>query len=276
VGDTVNAARIDRALAVLGHLASHHEGRSVKHISDDLGLPMSSAHDLLQALVEIGAVRLAGPRVYALGPRAVSMALTITDSLKLRPVAHPFLVELAEEVNENTYLAVRNGDDVVYADLYETAQPLSVVMQLGSSRPLLGSSVGKLITAFNADLETRVLSSSRLEPLTPFTLINRDRLRADFAAIRQRCYSVSDGESVEGIIGLSTPIFDATGAVVAAVHISAPRGRLAPDRRPLVIEQMLVSANRISGQLGAPAAVLPDEDIEPIRRYEEQRVPPTS
>jgi DNA-binding IclR family transcriptional regulator len=267
----VNPARIDRALSVLGYLASHHDGRSVKHLSDDLGMPMSSAHDLLQALVDIGAVRLAGPRTYALGPRSIGLALSIVDSVKLRHVARPYLMALCAQVNENVYLAVRSGNDVVYADRYEASQLLSVVIQLGGGRPLHGSAVGKLIAAYNPDLEGRALGASRLEQFTPFTITHRDQLRTEYASIRARAYSVSDGESVEGIIGLATPIMDASGTVIAAVHISAPRGRLAPDRRPMVLTQMLDTGVLISRQLGAPDNGLPDATLDLVIASEQQR-----
>jgi len=248
----VNPARLDRALTVLGYLAHHHEGRSLSHLATDLALPMSSTHDLMQALLEIGAVRLAGPRTYALGARAVSLGLLIADSLDLRKVARPHLRGLSEEINENVYLAVRTGDDVVYADRYEGSQLLSVVIQMGGGRPLHGSAVGKLLTAFAPELESKVLSSAHLEQLTPFTLARREQLRAEYAAIRERGYSVSDGESVEGIIGLATPIVDATGATVAAVHVSAPRGRLSDDRLPVVVAEMASVGTTVSRQLGAP------------------------
>jgi len=195
----MNAARIDRALSVLGYLAHHHEGRSLTHLSNDLSLPMSSTHDLMQALVEIGVVRLAGPRTYALGPRAVGLALSIVDSVQLREVARPFLRELSEEINENTYLAVRSGNEVIYADRIEASQQLAVVIRLGDPRPLHVTAAGKLIAAFNPDLANRVLTSSRLEQYTPFTLTNRAALRAEYDAIRQRGYSVTDGESVEAL-----------------------------------------------------------------------------
>ncbi|MFI6085771.1 IclR family transcriptional regulator [Streptomyces sp. NPDC051217] len=270
-GRVVNPARIDRALAVLDYLAHHHDGRSIKHLSDDLRLPMSSTHDLLQALVDIGAVRLASPRTYTLGPRSIGLALSIVDSVKLRHVARPYLVELCEQLNENVYLAVRSGEDVVYADRYEASQLLSVVIQLGGGRPLHGSAVGKLIAAYNPDLESRALGASRLEQFTPFTLTNRDRLRTEFAAIRDGAYSISDGESVEGIIGLATPIIDASRTVTAAVHISAPRGRLAPDRRPMVLAHMLHTGVLISRHLGAPDDALPDTTLDTVIALEAQR-----
>ncbi|QIZ01121.1 IclR family transcriptional regulator [Streptomyces sp. S1D4-11] len=268
----MNSARIDRALSVLGYLAHHHEGRSLTHLSADLSLPMSSTHDLMQALVEIGVVRLAGPRTYALGPRAVILALSIVDSVRLREVARPFLRELSEEISENTYLAVRTGDNVVYADRIEASQQLAVVIRLGDSRPLHGSAVGKLIAAFDPELAGRVLSSSRLEQYTPFTLTNRAELRAEYDAIRERGYSISDGESVEGIIGLATPIIDARGEAVAAVHVSAPRGRLSVDRLPVVVGHMLSAGAAVSRQLGAADDMLPDPDFNAVLGHEERRL----
>jgi DNA-binding IclR family transcriptional regulator len=266
----VNAARLDRALSVLGNLAQHHEGRSLSDLAKDLGLPMSSTHDLMQALVEIGAVRLAGPRVYALGPRAVSLGLLIADSVQLRRVARPHLTDLAREVEENVYLAVRTGDDIAYADRYEASQLLSVVLRLGGNRPLHASAVGKLLAAFNPDLESKALTSPRLEPFTPFTLTDRDALRAEYAAVRERGYSVTSSEAVEGITGLATPIADADGVIAAAIHICAPRGRL-DDRVPMVVAAMSATGATISALLGAPEGSVTHAGIDDIVKHERTR-----
>ncbi|MFI1469232.1 IclR family transcriptional regulator [Streptomyces wuyuanensis] len=267
----MNPARIDRALVILGYLAQHQEGCTLKRLCDDLSLPMSSAHDLLQALVELDAVKLLGQRTYALGPRSVVLALSIVDSVDIRHVSRPYLAELCEEINENTYLAVRSGSGVVYADRQEAGQTLSVVMKLGGQRPLHGSAVGKLVAAYSPDLEQRVLQAPRLEQFTPYTLVNRDRLREEFETIRERGYSVSDGESVEGILGLAAPVVDATGSVTAAVHVSAPRGRLSPDRLPFVVAAMSRTALQISRQLGAEQDAVPVRAVEEVRAFEERR-----
>jgi DNA-binding IclR family transcriptional regulator len=267
----MNPARIDRALAILGYLAEHQEGSTLKRLSEDLTLPMSSAHDLLQTLVGLDVVKMLGQRTYALGPRAVVLALSIVDSVDLRHVSQPYLAALCEEINENTYLAVRSGAGVVYADRHEAGQTLSVVMKLGGQRPLHGSSVGKLMAAYNPELEQRVLTAARLEQFTPHTLVDRGRLREELSAIRTRSYSVSDGESVEGILGLAAPIVDAAGTVSAAVHVSAPRGRLSSDRLPFVVAAMSRTAGQISRQLGASEEAVPSRVIDEIRVFEQQR-----
>ncbi|MFG2925657.1 IclR family transcriptional regulator [Streptomyces sp. NPDC048305] len=267
----MNPARIDRALAILGYLAEHQEGSTLKRLCEDLSLPMSSAHDLLQTLVGLDTVKMLGPRTYALGPRAVVLALSIVDSVDLRHVSQPYLAELCEEINENTYLAVRSGAGVVYADRHEAGQTLSVVMKLGGQRPLHGSSVGKLMAAYNEELEQRVLRAAQLEQFTPRTLVDRVQLREELASIRARSYSVSDGESVEGILGLATPIVDAAGAVNAAVHVSAPRGRLSADRLPFVVAAMSRAAAQISRQLGAADGTVPSREIDEVRDFEQRR-----
>lgn len=267
----MNPARLDRALRILEYLAHHQEGSALKPLCEDLKMPMSSAHDLMSSLVELDAARQLDHKTYVLGPRSLVMALSIVDSVDLRQISRPYLLELCETVNENTYLAVRRGNTVTYADRYEAGQNLSVVMKLGGDRPLHGSSIGKLFAAFNSDLEQRVLASHELEQLTPFTLTDPPELERELAVIRDRGYSVSDGESVEGIIGLATPIFDSHGVVNAAVHISAPRGRLSADRLPVVVTEMLRTGAAISEQLGATGKVLEHRSVTAVAELERAR-----
>lgn len=268
----MNPARLDRALRILEYLAHHQEGSALKPMCEHLGVPMSSAHDLMSTLLEIDAVRLLDQKAYVLGPRSLVLALSIVDSVDLRQISRPFLMQLCETVNENSYLAVRSGNTVTYADRYEAGQNLSVVMKLGGARPLHGSSIGKLMASFNDDLRAKVLASTELEQLTPFTVTETGSLERELAAIRSRGYSVSDGESVEGIVGLATPIFDSTGAVNAAIHISAPRGRLGRDRLPIVLSEMMSTGIAISDQLGATGDLLAPRSADEVAELEAQRI----
>jgi DNA-binding IclR family transcriptional regulator len=83
--------------------------------------------------------------------------------------------------------------------------------------------------------------------------------------------TASATESVEGIIGLATPIVGSSGGVNAAVHISAPRGRLSPDRLPLVGTAMSRAGGLISRQLGAVDNNIPSRTVDEVVAFEKQR-----
>ncbi|MFI9612391.1 hypothetical protein ACIHCM_12060 [Streptomyces sp. NPDC052023] len=67
------------------------------------------------------------------------------------------------------------------------------------------------------------------------------------------------------------PVVDASGAVSAAVHVSAPRGRLSPARLSFVVAAMSRTAAQISRQLGAAEEAVTLRSIDEIRGFERER-----
>ena len=65
---------------------------------------------------------------------------------------------------------------------------------------------------------------------TPATRIDATWIAADLQRIRTRGYLITSDEVVAGAVGISAPIRDATGSVVAVIHISAPSMRMRPPR----------------------------------------------
>ncbi len=74
-----------------------------------------------------------------------------------------------------------------------------------------------------------------------------DRLLAEAAAIRSRGFAAVDEEFEVGLVGVSAPVRDFRGLIVAAVNVSAPKARLGPHldeagRRTLAIARELSAA----------------------------------
>jgi DNA-binding IclR family transcriptional regulator len=53
-----------------------------------------------------------------------------------------------------------------------------------------------------------------------------DDLLREIADIRKRGYAAVDEEFEEGVVGVSAPVRDFRGLIVAAINVSAPKGRL--------------------------------------------------
>ena len=103
-----------------------------------------------------------------------------------------------------------------------------------------------------AHLEARVMAGPR-PALTPQTITDPDRLAAELGEIRERDTSISIEETITGIVGFGAPVRDATGRLLAAVHISAFKDNLAEDDVPRIEQATREAALDIQRALSASA-----------------------
>ncbi|HLW60481.1 MAG TPA: IclR family transcriptional regulator C-terminal domain-containing protein [bacterium] len=121
---------------------------------------------------------------------------------------------------------------------------------MGRRAPAHCTALGKVLLAHaDPQLQTRVLAG-RLKRYTPGTIVDPPTLRRVLQAVRERGYAVDDQEFEEGIRCVAAPVLDYTGRVVAALSVSAPAGRLGPDRDRGLAEVVRAAARRASGELG--------------------------
>ena len=70
------------------------------------------------------------------------------------------------------------------------------------------------------------------------------------AAIRQQRYSISDEETITGIIGFAVPVAELSGPLTAAVHVSAFRDLVADTDIPAIVAEMQVCSDAIASAMG--------------------------
>lgn len=96
-------------------------------------------------------------------------------------------------------------------------------------------------------------SAARVATPRPLDLAT---LATELEQTRAHGWAFSDGERHAGVASIAAPIFDASGAIGAAMLLSAPSARL-PARRARLIPLVVEAAQRVSHDLGydgAPAA----------------------
>ena len=240
---------IRRAFDVLGALAGGPLG--VTEVADRAGLPKSTAARLLTTLVREGAVeQIPGDTGYRLGPRLATLAAGLTPVRSLAALAHPGLADLAEAVGEAAGLSVPDGDLVHYIDQVDTPNPVSVRDWTGSRVPLHAVSSGQVLLAFRPPAAIDRYLARPLERFTARTLVDPDALRERLREVRHDGFSWVCEEFDEGINSVAAPIADASGEVVAAVHLHGPSYRFpAAGTDAAVAERVVASAARISRML---------------------------
>ena len=121
----------------------------------------------------------------------------------------------------------------------------------GARAPLHAVSTGQVLLAFRtpAAIE-RYLAQPTLERFTPRTLADADAVRDRLRDIRRRGYAWAIEEFDDGIASVAAPIADASGEVIAAVHLHGPSYRFPPAGREAKLAQLVVTgAARIAAGL---------------------------
>ncbi|HZU08146.1 MAG TPA: IclR family transcriptional regulator [Chloroflexota bacterium] len=242
---------VSNALAVLEILARQGAASGVAEVARQLDLPRSTTYRLLNTLERHGFVEQdQDSRKYRLGLKLFELAGAVWGSLGLGEIALPFLEQLARDTEETTHLAVADRGEALVIEKVDSPREIYFRSYIGARRPLHCTAIGKALLAFWPEERREALLAQGLRRFTLATVTDPDRLRAELAEIRRRGYALNWGEYHEEAAGVSAPVRDRRGSVVAAVGVAAPIGRLPPPRAEGVASQVLACASAISRRLG--------------------------
>jgi DNA-binding IclR family transcriptional regulator len=185
-----------------------------------------------------------GTGVWRIGPGAFDLVRTAGTEVLLHD-SHEILERLALQTGETAALAVRRNGGLAYVDEVTAA---SVVAAQWGNRPvsLHATSTGKVLLAWSEEDEVTRLLPRRLERFTDSTITRRSALQADLDLVRQRGYACCDAEYDPAACGVSAPVLDPTGRLIAVVSVWGPPPRVAPDRFPVLGALTMEAAARMA------------------------------
>jgi DNA-binding IclR family transcriptional regulator len=201
---------------------------SLSDISRLLSIPVSSCHDVLQALQDRGFIYEITPRGgYYPTLRLYELGKSITDNDPVVLRADIVLRELRNTLDETVLLAKVSGMSGTYLLTFEPSHPLRFQLRPGDTITSLHATSAGL--ALLASLDERrleaVLERTRLVPLTPHTPKTVEELRRLIELGRSRGYFVNAEHSVEGLTTLSGSFN--WQQTLYIVTIAAPTARIA-------------------------------------------------
>ena len=237
----------DRLLSVLGAFDHGHPALSLTDISRRAGLSLTTAHRLVGALTEWGALERDDSGVYHVGLRLWEVAALAPRGLALRQIALPYLEDLYEATHENVQLAVRDGTDVVYIEWLSGRSSVGVHIRVGARWPLHATGVGLALLAHDTPESQERYCAGPLASFTPYTITDPARLRRVLAETRRTGVAVSDRQVTDDALSVAAPVRGTGGAVVAAVSIVVPQ---VDAQVPVLVPAVRVAARGISRALG--------------------------
>lgn len=229
-----------RVLAILGAFDSTHRELRLSEIARRAGLALPTTHRLVGELQAWGALERTAD-AYVIGRRIWDLGLLAPSQAGLRELASPFLHDIYGATLATVHLAVRDGDRVLYLDRLAGHASVPVVSTVGSRLPMHATGVGKVLLA-HAPEEVRQAVLADLRRVTPYTITQPGRLRAQLARVRQDGYAQTSEEMSLGACSVAVPIHDVTGRVIAALGIVVPDLKRS---RPGLVAALQVAAQGI-------------------------------
>ena len=219
---------IERMMDLLDALARDNDPVNLKRLANSTSLHPSTAHRILNMLVEFRMVDRVEPGTYRLGIRLLELGNLVKSRINLRQEALPFMQRLHQELHETVNLSVRQGDEMVYVErLLSDRTAMRVVHLIGASAPLHITAAGKIFLVEDGAEKCREYADRTTLPVfTKNTIRDLGSLTKELDRVRKLGYAFDNEEAEKGVSCIGAGIFNDEGRLVAGLSVSAPSDRL--------------------------------------------------
>jgi DNA-binding IclR family transcriptional regulator len=225
---------VDRAMLLLRAVASAGpEDSTAARLAETCDINRATAWRMLHTLEAHEVVTCSRETGrWSIGAGLVDMAQSAATETIIA-LARPRLARLSLQTGETAALAVVRHGALTYVE--EVVPPAIVAATwLGQTVPLHATSTGKVLLAFdNCDVVSGPTRRS-LERFTDTTIRTVAALDGQLAEVRRRGYATCRGEYEPSAWGVSAPVVDTAGRLVAVLSIWGPGTRVTEERLELL------------------------------------------
>lgn len=251
IGSVENGARLLACLADMAGL------KTLTALASAAGMAPAKAHRYLTSLVRSGLVeRDALTGRYRLGPLSRQIGMATFHDMDAIRLTVPRLPQIRDVIGETVVLVVwgHYGPTVVHTE--EARRAINLTIRPGSVLPVLQSAAGRVFSAWLPRTATEQHIAHERAILRRSSRsndhYNAQRFEAILDNVRKRGVARSAGEVYPGIFGLSTPIFDMSRSVVAALATFSPTNVLRSNREEPIARKLKAAGKQLTDLLAPP------------------------
>ncbi len=259
-----------KTMSILECLVRHKGGLNLTQLAQSLGIPVSTAHELVSTLVELGYLQYDPElRRYEIGFKLLDLGQAYLHEMEIYLAATPFLGQVSRALDcvASVYVFDRAEDMVLALAEEGGAAHLRLIWRLGRQSTLHCSAPGKVFLAALKDEEVeRLLARLGMAQFTPNTITDLARLRLELDNVREHGYGLDREEVLPGIGCMAVPIV-ANGSQIGALSVHMAYERLQSDWISRAFEILSSTAASIANGVArltrsqatalAPASALP-------------------
>jgi DNA-binding IclR family transcriptional regulator len=239
----------EKIIAILKKLGTSPYEHTLTELSVTAECGKSGTHKILTALVKEGFVIQKSDKKYCLGSAIHHLGKVYSENIVTWDICKPYMEELRDITGETVSLGIRENGVATIVHRVMSREEMRLEGHVGKKLPVNTTAIGKLLAAY--DDFSNVKRRLEVEPMdkkTPNTITSMDELIKEYEKIRTLGYVISDEESAVGVIGIGAPLRDVDGNVWGCLCVGSPKFRVDEEKLKLIIELVVSTANKISGE----------------------------
>lgn len=241
---------VDKTLVLLDTLAVM-PGCTAAQLASALSANRSLVFRILSTLSDRGYVAKSDNNTYRLGPRLLYLGQQAEKGNALIDASKVVLDQLLEDTQENVYLIVRQGMEMVCLAARISPQPVRLSADVGTKGGLHTGGAAKMLLAYSPPSIIESVLDHHLDEFVPDTLRDRQRILDVLEAIRGNGYYAAIGELNPDTYTINAAVFGESESVVAVLSIAGPTSRLDDEKKDVLLHRIQQAAQQISQRLGA-------------------------
>lgn len=200
-----------RGLALLQAFSPRRPEQTLTQLAAAVGVTRSAAFRTVHTLVQEGfLLPVRDGHHFRLGPAVLRLSYGYLASPELLEVAQSPLERMRDDSDWSTHLGVLDGRHVLYLIRLPATDGLSSLVHVGSRLPAIRTAMGRVLFAHRTEPQIRKLLAD--QPARTVAAVI-----ATWQADRRGQCVVHQGTFESGLCSVAAPVFDLSGAAVAAI-----------------------------------------------------------
>lgn len=230
---------VERALEILDCFLVEDK-LTLNEVSEKTKLSPSTVYRIMQTLQGRYFIERDGKsKKFSIGNRISKLANSVSKdlSIELRKISYPFMFELKEKYNENIRLYIPDGSYKLCIEVIESTRDFRAIIKVGERHTITRGAAGKIFLSYmEKEIRNRFIKDTNITD----EILDK---------IKVNGYALSLGEREDGLVGISAPIFNREGKVVASLSISGPAERFVNEEMSDKINDVVKHCKEISDKL---------------------------
>jgi DNA-binding IclR family transcriptional regulator len=242
---------LQRGLELLGQFNRTTPTLTGADLARSMALPRASVFRILHTLERSGFVERVGDSAnYKLSIGVLRLGFEFLASMELTEYGRPVIEQLRDLSGYSAHLVVRDGREVVFVVKAAGHSALFHSIQVGARLPAHATVLGRLLLSDldMADLK-KLYPEEPLPKYTDKTPVSLTQLKALIDTDRANGFGLSQGGFETGISTIAAPVFNDQHQVVAAISITVPAQKVAPQQADTLVSHVQSAAAQLTHRI---------------------------